>query len=400
MGTQIGTGYIATYLDNKGIENNLGALGQELGSKFGPIGATAGQVLGTNIGKGVKSGTDDASEGVTSLSGLLDAAGPWGIAAGAAVVGAGAVGTALYKMGSDFETQYRTIARNTGATGSQLSSLEGSFRSVASTSSSSFGQVTTAIDEVQRYTGPAGKQLDTLSSQFLTLSRITGTDVAGNVEAGVHALENWNVPAAKAPGYLNELFTASQKSGVSFSSLAGSVTKFGPSMRTLGISFTDTTAMLAEFGKTGVNSQAIMAALQMGASKLSKQQETDTAAVTKAQGQLDAANLKLATSSGKQLPAAHAAVTKATLALSAAQEKAKASSGDVGKAMQDQIASIKNAKNGTDALADRPADVQRPQRRADGRRHPVGQVQPRRDGEVAQELRQLHRRHGQAHPDP
>ena len=351
MATEVGKGYVSISADQKGLQNQLGGMGAALGAKFGPIGEKIGALFGQRLGTGITSEVGGAKSSLGGLAGMLGDAGPWGIAAGAAVASAAAIGVGLYKLGDAFAVQYRTIARSTGATGNNLKALDASFRDVASHSAASFGQVTTAITEVQRYTGPTGKGLDALSTQFLNLSRITGTDVAGNVQAGVHALENWNIAQKDAPKAMNQLFTASQKSGESFADLAGTVTRFGPAMRTVGYSFSDTTAMAASFAKTGVNSSRVMTALQTGASKLAKANTTSAADVAKAQDKLNAANLRMLTATGKQIPAAQKAQEKATLELLAAQKAQTTVSGKtIPQAMAEQIASIKNAKNETDAL--------------------------------------------------
>ena len=266
--TEVGKGYVSVSVDKAGLQGELGNLGGMLGAKFGPLGQQLGTLLGGNMSKGIESQVGEnapAGKGIMSLAGLLGDAGPWGIAAGAAVASAAAIGGALYKMGSDFETQYRTLARNTGATGKDLDALETSFKTVAKSGPSSFSDVTKAIEDVQRYTGPMGGQLDVIAQRMLTLSRITGTDVASNTEAATHAMENWNISQKNAPKAMDELFTASQKSGVSFSSLAGTITRFGPPLRTMGFSFSQSAVLAAQFGKEGLNTSRIMASMQMAA---------------------------------------------------------------------------------------------------------------------------------------
>ena len=68
------------------------------------------------------------------------------------------------------------------------------------------GDVTTAITEVQRMTGTTGPALEGLSKQFITLSKISGTDLKGNVDAGSKALENWNLHGKDALTAMDQLF--------------------------------------------------------------------------------------------------------------------------------------------------------------------------------------------------
>jgi TP901 family phage tail tape measure protein len=269
-GTEVGKGYVGISADTKGLQSELTSLGGNLGAKLGPVGALLGNKLGSSMGGGMEKGLGGSKSGIAGLAGMLGETGPYGIAAAAAVAATVGVGTALYKMGSDFETQYRTIARDTGATGKDLANLEQSFRNVAKSGPSSFADVTTAITEVQRMTGTTGPNLEGLSKQFLTLSRITGTDLKTNVDSGSKALEQWDLHGKDATTAMNQMFTASQKTGVTFSSLSGNVTKFAPQLRTMGYSFSDSTSMLASFEQHGVNTSKVMAAMQIAGAKFAK----------------------------------------------------------------------------------------------------------------------------------
>ena len=352
-GTEVGKGYVSVEVDKKKTQADLSTLGADLGGKMGSVGALLGQQLGSKMSTGIGNEVGGSKGGIMQMAGLLGKGGPWGIAAGAAVAGAAAIGVGLYKMGDSFESAYRSIARNTGATGKDMDSLKAAFKDVAKSGPASFDQVATAITGVQRYTGPTGKSLEGLSKQFITMSRITGTDLKSNMETGVQALERWNITADKAPTAMNQLFTASQKSGVSFSELANSVTKFEPQLNTMGFSFAQSSAMLAQFGKTGVQTPKVMAALQIGAAKIAKEHAGAAAAVDKARD----AVAKAADAQKKAKPGSDAYV-KATETLkgkqndltAALETQAKAAGTTVPKEFNKIVDSIKNAHDKTDAL--------------------------------------------------
>ena len=352
-GTKVGTGYVDVKTNKKDLQGELELLGQSLGGRFGKIGSLLGNQLGGKMGEGVNKNLGGPSSGIVKLSGMLGKAGPWGVAAGTAVAAGAAIGVGLYKLGSDFASQYRTIQRATGATGKDMDALKGTFKSVASNTSASFGQVSEAIIEVQRYTGPTGKDLGKLSGQFLTLSRITKTDVKTNVEAGTHALEQWNLRGPAASQALNQLYTASQKSGVSFGDLAGQVTKFAPQMRTMGFSFSSSTAMIAQFGKMGVNTPRVMQGMQRAAAQLAKEQTTVGKEVTKAREAVKKANDAQAQAAPGSAAYRKATddVAKSQLGLkSALSDQAKVAGNTLPREFDKTIKSIKGAKTETDAI--------------------------------------------------
>lgn len=343
MATEVGQGKVTVVPDTKPLEAGLTSVFSLLGGKFGK----AGEIAGAKLDEGIAGQVGGSSKLLGTLMKGVSAAGPWGIAIGAGVAAAAGVTTALYKVGTTFDNTYRTIQRNTGATGSDLKALEQSFRTVASGSAASFGQVVTAISEVQRYTGPTGAALNGLSSQFLTLSRITKTEVAGNVENGVHALEQWNIKTAQAKPAMDALFVGSQKSGVGFSELASEVTRFSPVMHTLGLNFNQSVAMLASFGKTGTSTQRIMMGLQMAASKLAKEQGplgTSAQALSKAQQNLSDVQERLSAKM-KLSVTDHQLLEHAQLKVADAENK-------MGKAGTSPIANAERLKVAQQGLAD------------------------------------------------
>ena len=351
MATKVGEGYVGISADTRALQTEFGALGASLGGKLGGIGQLLGGKLGTGMGKGLEDSVGGSKSSIATIAAGLADTGPIGIAVAGTVAAIGGATIALFKLGSDFQDQYRTIARATGDTGKSLSDLETAFKNTAKTSASSFSDITTAIVGVQRYTGPVSKQLVTLSGQFLDLSRISKTSVAENVEAGVKALENWNVATKNAPKALDELFTASEKSGGSFADLASQVTKFAPSLRTMGFSFADSVSMLAQFTKTGANTSQLMAALRLAATNLAVAQTKGDSDVVKAHQNLIEKQQALATTTGKTLPKAQQAYAAAQLEyLSAVDTAAKTAGVSIPAQFRKVIQSIKDAKNPTDAL--------------------------------------------------
>lgn len=203
--------------------------------------------------------TEAAAGGMSGkLAGFATSAAGIGVGVAAAAV---AVGVGLFKIGSNFDEAYDKIRVGTGATGEQLESLKDSFKTVASNVPNDFGQVSDAITQVNQKLGLTGAPLEAFSTQMLNLSRITDTDVSENLKSATDVINNWGISAADQGAKMDELFRASQKTGVGFGELAGQVSTQGVKFRELGFTFEDTTALLATLSKNGVDAGPVLSGL-------------------------------------------------------------------------------------------------------------------------------------------
>lgn len=188
----------------------------------------------------------------------------------AGVAAVGAIGVGLYKVGASFKDAYNTIRVGTGATGQALAGLQEDFKQVVAAVPASFDDASTAIADLNTRLGLTGPPLQDLSKQFLELSRITKTDLGTNVDNITRVFGDWQIAADKMPGALDEIFRASQASGIGIEDLSQSVVQFGAPLRNLGFGFEDSLALLAQFNKTGVNTTTVFAGLKAGVGKLAK----------------------------------------------------------------------------------------------------------------------------------
>lgn len=186
--------------------------------------------------------------------------------AGFAVVGAAAVGAgaALFAIGSSFDEAYDKIRVGTGATGDALEGLKDSFRNVARDVPASFGDISTAIADINTRLGLTGAPLETVSGQMLNLSRITETDLTGNIESLTRVMGDWGVQAGDMPAVMDQIFRGSQATGAGVDTLAQQVVQFGAPLRNLGFSLEESVAMFGAFEQQGVNIQTLMPGLRQG----------------------------------------------------------------------------------------------------------------------------------------
>lgn len=193
-------------------------------------------------------------------------------AAGLAIVSTGvvAVGAGLFKIGASFDEAYDKIRVGTGAVGGDLDVLKDEFRKVVQDVPTDFGKASDAITVVQQKLGIAGTAAAGISEQFLELSRITKTDLSTNLQAGTDALNNWSTVTADQPRILDEMFRATQLTGISFGDLATQLADTGPVLRDLGFSIEDAIGLLGTLKAGGVDVSDVMPALSKSLASAAK----------------------------------------------------------------------------------------------------------------------------------
>lgn len=183
------------------------------------------------------------------------------VAGAGILIGAGAVAAGLFEIGSSFDEAFDNIRIGTGATGPALEALQADMKAVAGAVPASFGDAGAAITVFSQKLGLTGVPLQKLAEQVLELSRMTKTDLSGNLTAVTDVLNNFGVGAGEQSGKLDLLFRASQASGVSVAELAGTMSGAGVVLREVGLSFDQSAAFLATLAKAGVDANDVMPAL-------------------------------------------------------------------------------------------------------------------------------------------
>lgn len=187
----------------------------------------------------------------------------------------GAVGAAAM-AGDAVTAAMANIRIGTGATGDALDGLRNNFETVAKGVPNDLGQVSTAIADLNTRLGLTGKPLEDLSTQFLNLSRITGTDVATNIRAGTRVMGDWDVATEAASSTMDMLFKVSQTTGIAFGTLGGQLVQFGAPLRQMGFDLDTSAALLGKFEQEGVNAELVMGSMRIALSKMAKEGITDS----------------------------------------------------------------------------------------------------------------------------
>jgi len=190
-----------------------------------------------------------------------------------------AASAAAIALGGEIDDAFDRIRIGTGATGPLLDGLKEDFRAVAGSVPASFGDVGIAIADLNTRLGLTGPPLQTLAKQYLELSRITGTDLTGNIEAGAAAFSAFDVPAKDYATSLDFIFKTSQSTGIGIGQLFSEIQSGAPMLRTFGFGFEESAALMGTLKKGGLETGPVLMALKKTFATLAK---GDTTALKKA----------------------------------------------------------------------------------------------------------------------
>lgn len=163
------------------------------------------------------------------------------------------------------------VIKATGATGKEAEALQESYKNVAKTFKGDFSEIGTVLGEVNTRFGYTGEELEETTKQFLRFADITGTDAKTAVANVSKALKAAGMEDKKYSQLLDQMTTASQKSGVSVETLTEGLTKNGASFRAMGFDTTDTIAILSQFEAAGVNTETALAGMKTAVKNWAKE---------------------------------------------------------------------------------------------------------------------------------
>lgn len=209
---------------------------------------------------------DDAGESADGFNGKL----------GAVAVGVAAAAAALVEFGetamdafNEVDEGADNVIKATGATGEQAAALEESYNKVASQIVGDFGDIGSALGEVNTRFGYTGADAEDATKRFLKFSEVTGMDATSAIQAVSRAIESNGLHSSEYANILDQLTKAGQVTGVSVDTLATSLTDNGAVMRTMGYDTSETIAILAQFEKAGVNGSSVTRGMQTAIKKWS-----------------------------------------------------------------------------------------------------------------------------------
>lgn len=241
---------LRSYSDLESTQSRLSGKTAGLGIEFGRLGDLAG-----------KAGTALAGAGV--------------IAAGAATVGIAALaagviaaGRELYNLGQTWDDVTDALSVKTAKIGPDLDKLKAAVKDLAPATASSIGDIGNVVGSVSQALRVSGMDMEKISKTILDLNRITGEDL--NIRDLGKVFRGFGVAAGDQVATLDSLYRASAATGLSVNQLLSAVTAAGPAARTMGMSLSETAALLAAFDDAGLDGEKALGALSLAAKNLAK----------------------------------------------------------------------------------------------------------------------------------
>lgn len=182
-----------------------------------------------------------------------------------------AVGKAAFDMSEELNASYDYIRVGTGATGEALDELKTSFDNVFTSVPASVQDVGVAIADLNTRLGLTGIELEELATQFLQLSRITETDVSTNIQNATRLFGSWSIATDDYSATLDRLFVVSQQTGITIDKLTTSAVQHGASLRAMGFTLEEATALLGKFEKEGVNADTALSSMRIALGKFAEE---------------------------------------------------------------------------------------------------------------------------------
>lgn len=173
-----------------------------------------------------------------------------------------ATGAASAKAWSEVDDAMDTVVTKTGASGSELKSMQKSVENIASSVPTSFQAAGDAIGEVNTRFHLTGKSLESLSTEFIKFAEINGADVTNSVRGTQMVMSAFGLKTKDAGALLGVFTSVSQKTGVSVDTLMTSLIQNGATFRDMGLSAQNAATLLGNFEAAGIDSNIAMGALK------------------------------------------------------------------------------------------------------------------------------------------
>lgn len=218
---------------------------------------------------------DAVSEAGTKAGGLFNSnlGAVLGKFAAPAAIGAALVGVGKFAVDSfnEVDAGMDNLIIATGATGDAAKELGDVYKDVARNVVGDFGDIGSAVGELNTRLGLNGEELESASESAMKYAQITGQDATAAIQDVTKMMNNAGIPAEEYAATLDKLTVAGQQSGIDVGKLAASVNQNAVSFKELGFSTDEAIAMLSQFEKSGADTSGILAGMKKGVQNWTKE---------------------------------------------------------------------------------------------------------------------------------
>lgn len=189
----------------------------------------------------------------------------------APIMGIGAASIAAFK---ELDDSLDSITTATGATGEQLESLQDSFKTVAGQIPTDMENISTGIGEVNTQFGLMDKQLEDTTGRMLKFSEINGSDVSQSTINAKKSMDLFRLSIEDLPMILDSVSKTSQDTGVGVDQLFDAVNRGAPQLKAMGLSFAESTTLIGQMEKAGIESATTLGYLAKASVVYAKDNKT------------------------------------------------------------------------------------------------------------------------------
>lgn len=270
----------------------------------------------------------------------------------APIMGIGAASIAAFK---ELDENLDSIATETGATGDQLESLQGSFKTVTGQIPADMQDISTGIGEVNTQFGFMDKQLEDTTERMLKFAEINGADVSQSTINAKKSIDLFRLSAEDIPMVLDSITKTSQDTGVGVDQLFDAVNRGAPQLKAMGFEFSEATTLIGQMEKSGIDSASTLSYLGKASVAYAKDNKTmqdglsgTIAAIQSATTEQEKINIASEVFGTKAAPKMVEAIDSGALSMDGFADSAKNAKGAVDETfntIQDPIGQAKIAQN-------------------------------------------------------